>query len=65
MIFAFVSKENSKNYKFRNFRIYSPYEQAKVYKDNGESCISENGISNDNDLRIKALILPRKVNMAV
>jgi hypothetical protein len=43
--FAFIEEKIQKNYKFQEFQNLLTIEQAKVYKDNGESCISEKGIS--------------------
>jgi hypothetical protein len=60
--FAFVSKRKFK--RIINFRISESahHRTGQVYKDNGESCISEKGISKRiyNDLRIKALNFAKK-----
>jgi hypothetical protein len=57
VILHLYRRENSKNYKFQEFQNLLTIEQAKVYKDNGESCISEKGISKRiyNDLRIESI----------
>jgi hypothetical protein len=57
-----IEEKIQKNYKFQEFQNLLTIEQAKVYKDNGESCISEKGISKRiyNDLRIKALNFAKK-----
>jgi hypothetical protein len=41
MIFFCIEEKIQKNYKFQEFQNLLTIEQAKVYKDNGESCISE------------------------
>jgi hypothetical protein len=38
-----IEEKIQKNYKFLEFQNLLTIEQAKVYKDNGESCISEKG----------------------
>ncbi|MFT5715633.1 MAG: hypothetical protein ACI9WT_002219 [Flavobacterium sp.] len=57
-----IEEKIQKKYKFQEFQNLLAMEQAKVYKDNGESCINENGVSKGvfNDLRSKALNLAKK-----
>jgi tetratricopeptide (TPR) repeat protein len=57
-----IEEKIQKKYKFQEFQNLLAIEQAKVYKDNGESCINENGVSKGiyNDLRSKALNLAKK-----
>jgi hypothetical protein len=62
MILYLCRRENSKKYKFQEFQKLLVIEQAKVYKDNGESCIKESGVSSAvyNDLRNQAINLYNK-----
>jgi tetratricopeptide (TPR) repeat protein len=57
-----VEEKIQKQYKFQEFQKLLSIEQAKVYKDGGESCINETSVSKGiyNDLRNKALELARK-----
>lgn len=57
-----VEEKIQKKYKFQEFQKLLAIEQAKVYKDNGESCIKESGVSSAvyNDLRNQAINLESK-----
>jgi hypothetical protein len=57
-----VEEKIQKKYKFQEFQKLLVIEQAKVYKDNGESCIKESGVSSAvyNDLRTQAINLYNK-----
>ena len=51
-----IQEKIQKQYKFQEFQKLLPMEQAKIYKDFGNSCFDETGIANTvfNDLRAKA-----------
>ena len=57
-----IEEKIQKKFKFQEFQSLLTIEQAKVYKDNGESCINETGVSKTiyNDLRGQALIFAKK-----
>ena len=57
-----IEEKIQKKFKFQEFQSLLTIEQAKVYKDNGESCINETGVSKAiyNDLRGQALIFANK-----
>jgi tetratricopeptide (TPR) repeat protein len=57
-----IEEKIQKEYKFQEFQKLLAIEQVKLYKDNGESCINEKGVSKGiyNDLRRKALNFAKK-----
>lgn len=57
-----VQEKVQKKYKFQEFQNLLVMEQAKIYKDNGESCINETSVSKGvyNDLRSQALVFSKK-----
>ena len=57
-----IEEKIQKKYKFQEFQNLLAIEQAKVYRDNGENCINETGVSKGvyNDLRSQALNFTKK-----